>query len=359
MTYRLITNKKKEELWVTFLKKKEYSGVNVFVISFYNKCYTMRVIKLIICLCFFTNIGFSQSITTQSFTVGGDFDKFYPVIFSDGSWSHGATELEISRSGVHTNTSWRGSLISKFRFHTTRWGHLSNFIDVDIRHNVRPFIADWRDATGANSSRDVIIWLRGGGTTYYFRSSNSNIPAPRIYDDVQNALPFQEQNGPTHSYTTSINPKLNQNGKTFSHEAYFTGGGESYFAGSLKIGQDESTGEKLRVNGDAAIDGTIRAREIKVDVDVWADFVFEEDYQLKPLDEVEKYIEENKHLPDMPSINEVKEKGISVAIMDAKLLQKVEELTLYTLEQEKKLKELDALKEEIRLIKNMLLNKNK
>ncbi|MBL7800134.1 MAG: hypothetical protein JNL95_05355 [Chitinophagales bacterium] len=73
----------------------------------------------------------------------------------------------------------------------------------------------------------------------------------------------------------------------------------------------------------------------------WSDFVFDENYKLKSLDEVENYIAENKHLPDVPSAEEVVCEGIDMAKMDAKLLQKIEELTLYTIELKK---EIDLLK---------------
>jgi hypothetical protein len=67
----------------------------------------------------------------------------------------------------------------------------------------------------------------------------------------------------------------------------------------------------------------------------WSDFVFDENYTLKSLAEVENYISENKHLPDVPSAEEVVCEGIDMAKMDAKLLQKIEELTLYLIEIEK------------------------
>ncbi|PXY01809.1 hypothetical protein DF185_03945 [Marinifilum breve] len=86
-----------------------------------------------------------------------------------------------------------------------------------------------------------------------------------------------------------------------------------------------------------AVNGTIGAREIKVEASAWSDFVFEKDYRLKDLKEVESFIEENKHLPDIPSEKEVLENGIAVSEMNAKLLQKIEELTLYTIEQQKQL----------------------
>lgn len=74
----------------------------------------------------------------------------------------------------------------------------------------------------------------------------------------------------------------------------------------------------------------------------WADYVFEKDYKMLPLNEVESYIKENKHLPGIPSANEVIKDGIDLAAMDAKLLEKVEELTLYIIKLEK---EINALKQ--------------
>lgn len=61
----------------------------------------------------------------------------------------------------------------------------------------------------------------------------------------------------------------------------------------------------------------------------WADYVFAEDYKLQPLTEVEKYIKEHKHLPGVPSAQEVVDNGLDLAAMDAKLLEKIEELTLH------------------------------
>lgn len=81
----------------------------------------------------------------------------------------------------------------------------------------------------------------------------------------------------------------------------------------------------------------------------WADYVFDKDYQLMPLSEVEQFVKEHHHLPGVPSAEEVKESGIDVATMDAKLLEKIEELTLHVIELEKKCnelkKELEATKQ--------------
>ncbi|MCW3789222.1 hypothetical protein [Plebeiibacterium sediminum] len=90
--------------------------------------------------------------------------------------------------------------------------------------------------------------------------------------------------------------------------------------------------------------GTIRAAEIQVEAQT-ADFVFAEDYQLKNLTDVEAYIKERKHLPEIPSAADMEASGVNLAEMNKLLLQKVEELTLYTIEQEKKLSEIAVLRQ--------------
>lgn len=106
-------------------------------------------------------------------------------------------------------------------------------------------------------------------------------------------------------------------------------GGTSAILNNLAIGTYNAGGYRLSVAG------KIRAEEVKVCTG-WADFVFADDYSLASLSEIEQYLKENKHLPDIPSEAEVLENGIELGAMDAKLLQKVEELTLYAIEQNKK-----------------------
>ncbi|WP_281923688.1 tail fiber protein [Flavobacterium collinsii] len=81
--------------------------------------------------------------------------------------------------------------------------------------------------------------------------------------------------------------------------------------------------------------GNINSREVKVTVDAGADFVFEKDYNLPSLESVDKFIKENKHLPEIASAKEMQKDGINLSEMNIKLLQKIEELTLYTIEQQK------------------------
>jgi hypothetical protein len=92
--------------------------------------------------------------------------------------------------------------------------------------------------------------------------------------------------------------------------------------------------------------GTIRANEVKVATG-WSDFVFKPDYDLPTIQEVESYIDQNGHLPDIPSAEEVKADGINLGEMNAKLLQKIEELTLYAIELKKENEEMKSLNHQL------------
>lgn len=89
-----------------------------------------------------------------------------------------------------------------------------------------------------------------------------------------------------------------------------------------------------------AVNGNIGAQDIIVTNTGWSDYVFKPGYRLRPLTEVNQFIQANGHLPDIPTEAEVKEKGVSLGEMQAKLLAKVEELTLHMIQQEKENREL-------------------
>ncbi len=92
------------------------------------------------------------------------------------------------------------------------------------------------------------------------------------------------------------------------------------------------------------VDGDIVCKRAVVQISDWADFVFSPDYKLRSLGDVEHYIQKNNHLPDVPSEKTILEQGVDMGAMNKILLQKVEELTLYMIQQQK---EIELLKQKI------------
>ena len=107
----------------------------------------------------------------------------------------------------------------------------------------------------------------------------------------------------------------------------------SRFGGNVGIGTINPT-YKLSVNG------KVRCKEVVVESD-WADYVFNKEYSLPDLNHVEKYINENKHLPNIPSAKEIEQDGLSLGEVQKKMMEKIEELTLYLIEANKRIEKLE------------------
>ena len=132
----------------------------------------------------------------------------------------------------------------------------------------------------------------------------------------------------------SLNPggPINQVASTWGNVVIANQGG------NVAIGPGPDPSTRFEVNGNAKISGELVAASIKTNNWTIAtpDYVFEKDYKLAPLDNVEKFVWKNKHLSDVPSAKEMKKNGIDLAEMNLRLLKKVEELTLYAIHQEKR-----------------------
>jgi hypothetical protein len=113
--------------------------------------------------------------------------------------------------------------------------------------------------------------------------------------------------------------------------------GDAYVADKLGIGIDLKNGNPK--NYRLAVNGIMGAKDMYIEVDEtpWPDYVFDNNFELMSLSELEAYIAKHKHLPDLPSADEVKQNGLSLAEMNALLVKKIEELTLYVIELNKKL----------------------
>lgn len=117
----------------------------------------------------------------------------------------------------------------------------------------------------------------------------------------------------------------------------------------LKVGLGTTTVGPYRLN----VKGTVRSNEIVVNTE-GADFVFDKGYVLRPLSEVEAFIKVHGHLPDIPPAADMQRDGVEVGALQTRLLQKIEELTLYLLHQDQKLRTLqrenDALSARVALL---------
>lgn len=184
--------------------------------------------------------------------------------------------------------------------------------------------------------------LNMGGTGINFYTANEAAFGGAIFptdtslviwsnSSVNNYLVFQPSWGNTGIGTYTPNAKLHLNG------AQLIGSNSAFPA----------TGYQL------SVDGKIIAEEVKVQLSTsWPDYVFGEGYKLMPIDELEKSIQQNKHLPNIPSAADVTaEKGIVLGEMNRKLLEKIEELTLYIIQLKK---ENNSLESRLKLVENKL-----
>ena len=175
------------------------------------------------------------------------------------------------------------------------------------------------------------------------------------HSDPSNLLRL-ENDGNGNEAQLRFRAKSTTGGTLHADMSLYATGGNSGFLG-FKVPHDNSPGQNFDMIIDhqgkvgigttttgthkLAVDGSIGARKVKVEMGSWSDFVFDHDYKLRSLAEVESFIAQNKHLPDVPSQAEVVKEGNDLGSMDAILLQKIEELTLYLIEQNKKIEALE------------------
>ena len=131
-------------------------------------------------------------------------------------------------------------------------------------------------------------------------------------------------------------------GQQYANDLAIVAMGRSLFMDELAIGvQGFTPGYKL------AVDGKIIAEELRIQNSIdwapWPDYVFEKEYKLRNISELEKYLNENKHLPEVPSAKNIKDDGIVIGDMQITLLKKIEELTLYIIDQQKQIDELKKM----------------
>lgn len=314
----------------------------------------MKRLLIIVTGIFFTFSLFSQintenkvtkEIYVGSFTVNGDKDTYYPVVFKYGDQDK-VNKLRIfrrySEAGPNElSPTHKGALTLEIDVNYGGWGGAQyNWRIMDLRQLYHTTFAG---ASLGMHNIGFIVWLRGGGFVYKFESEKATnlqvaySTSELIYDHSNNPYDVYAPAAKSNPDEANINSHLlNINsGVDKSGNLRITGNGSHYISkGNVGIGTTNPSA-KLDVNG------SIRAERIDVINDVpSADYVFEADYELRSISEVEEFISNHKHLPDVPSAAEFKSRGYSVGEMDEILLRKIEELTLYIIEQQKVIDEL-------------------
>lgn len=197
------------------------------------------------------------------------------------------------------------------------------------------------EAANTNDTSDALVVYNSAGTDLFHIENSGQVgignaaPMARLMvtgDGVDPAL--RVQNGGSTKFS------VNANGGATIGTFDLTGSPANglFVSGGVQVGTpDLPAGYKM------SVDGKIICEEVLVqDSGSWPDYVFADDYKLRPLSEVEAHIKSNRRLPGIPAADTVAAEGISVGQMQKSMMEKIEELTLYILEQDKRIAELES-----------------
>jgi hypothetical protein len=173
--------------------------------------------------------------------------------------------------------------------------------------------------------------MRNSGGTWDLSTDNARNGGSVIYSDVHGNLNFStiENSG------GSLKQVSNNDIKTKTHMRIRA------YPGQVIIGEKTSQTHGNNPATKLMVDGNVVCKELFITAPGdWADYVFDKKYQLMPLDQVESYVNENHHLPNVPSASELEQKGVGMYEMSRIHMEKIEELTLYIIELKKEMEEL-------------------
>ncbi len=274
-----------------------------------------------------------EAVGVPGFGTYSGMMTFAPWVDNSGGHHH---QLNFNAGGIY----YRNGLAS-----ATTWGNWSKILTsnsdivlegiygAELKRGIYPFKMHWSYSDDGTGYGPAWIHTNTRGTTHptMFLQTSGNSANLRVNDAI-GLGPMTVELGkyPVVDTNTWVSGAVGEN-------SYFNNGG------NVGIGT-RTPDSKLAVNG------TIHSKEVKVDLVGWPDFVFEESYNLPTLKEVEDHIKRKGHLKNIPSVKEVVKNGVLLGEMNKNLLQKIEELTLYTIQQEK---EIEKLKEKNKEIKSL------
>ena len=259
-----------------------------------------------------SGVNAQEKISTEN---GGKSD----FIYKDGKIGIGVSDINTTDKltvAGNVNVGGIGNSAIKVRHINGKRGDSSGFDNLYLNYSTGKDV--WIGSSGKKSSLYIQGNLRGYGSIVGEQiTSNGNISGRDIVSGGSNAWKIHtpDNNGRTTMY---LGPIIDGEFR-WEKGVYFHNSG------------------KVSFNNNISVKGKIESTEIKVTNSPTADFVFEENYNLPTLKSIEKHIKEKKHLPEIASAKEMEKNGVNVGIFQIQLLQKIEELTLYTIKQEKKI----------------------
>jgi len=217
-----------------------------------------------------------------------------------------------------------------------------NFLDFPAS-NINPYpqiVLGISDRANKGRLRFVADQGRGSDFLLYDKDQETNF---KVFDDGNNQI--------TVHMPKPRSRMVIAGGESYLPEHKFVVRGSSKIEGNILTDSNVGIGTASFTDGSdnyrLSVNGNVRAHRVRVYTD-WADYVFDDDYKLLPLEELKSFIDKNKHLPNIPSANEVEQQGIELGEMNKMLLEKIEELTLYMIN----------LNKEIETLKKQLNNKS-
>ncbi|OUL61043.1 hypothetical protein [Flavobacterium sp. AJR] len=299
---------------------------------------------------------FSNKLQLSFVSSGEGFPNFGTVM-AGGANSNAQNGVPIQDGSVFQlyfpHSESLGGVAPKVRlglYDNKGWGSWETFLTTANANNTN---IDWK-AKKLNTSDDITT----EGRISLRSSSVSTGDLISIYGDRLNAADmygFGIEPGVLYAKTPNFHRwYIGKNADLGASSKMELNNTMLYVAEKIGIGTKDTKGYSL------AVAGKVVAEEIKVSLQAgWPDFVFKKEYELPTLTEVEAHIKEKGYLSNMPSEAEVNKSGINLGEMDAKLLQKIEELTLYMIDMNKTIKELQISNERLSVDNKIMQTKIK